>query len=176
MAQSFTDPQAVTILVCVMGVIILLNTVGLIIALEKASRKLELACRQIDQVMAKIRTYSDKAQALLHHLLRAKDHVTGMERTAQSLINNTYDSMVEANQGATQGLEQASSALQVADRRLDLALGQLKKQVTRVDQLVRFPAIQVTALVHGLAAAMREMSRSRQRQPRTHSVEEEDFI
>lgn len=165
-----------TILVWVMAGLILLQTLGIVIAMEIARRKISKTRSTLDHTVEGLVELVHKTQLFLERALPLKERAPELENNLKRLLDATFTGVERADSVTAQGLRAAAQNLEMASRRVDLALAQFVRHTSRISRLVRYPSIQVSAVIQGAAAAFRELSRSKREASTPQPTGEEDFI
>ena len=171
------DIQLISTLLYVLAGLFLLQSIFTIIlyfVLSGKLRKVEDETIKISQRSAgQIRNF----RALLVRINRAFQILPALEKSFTKVLDYAVEKLQVVDEYTESTMQKSVVQIEEIGRKIEVSLKQFNRQTTQVERIIRNPAINASALLHGLVVGFRELFKStRAFQPATHSPEDDAFI
>lgn len=166
--------QALVILLLLM---IFLQTVfvGLLFYhLSKRSEQLNRYFEQRSQQLIAAMTWSRNT---LHRMSKFGENLPAVQRELDRTVTTVSRILHRGDEKAARGLEAARESIRKGGRQVEGTLSRFTRQTSRVQRLVRTPALHVSALLKGGFVAIQQYLKERKAEsPASHVPDKEIFI
>ena len=175
--MTIHDPQLVTILVFWIAGLFLVQTLCLLVFVERVNRRVRRAEKSLVKLSKRASAGLRKTQELLLQVSRVTDRLPSAALEVNNLLETTSVKARQINSIVARDIHLSTVHIEEAGRRIEFALSQLTRQTSKVRKWIRYPSHCVSAIIHGAFTGVRTYTRDPQRgQPATHYPDDEIFI
>lgn len=175
--MTVNDPALLTILVFLIAGLFLVQTLFLLVFVDRVNRRIRKLDRTLVRTSKKISRGIQTANDYVQQLSRTVETLPDVVHRVDGLLDTVVCKLRSFSGRASRDLHWTTSHLEETGRRIELALHQFTRQTSKVRKWIRYPGNWIAAIIHGAFTGVKTYSRdSHRRQPATHYPDDEIFI
>ncbi len=155
--MTITDPTTLTVLVFFMAFLLLVQTLGLLIALALFSSRIQDAEKSMVGLVGVVRRELQEMSTLFGRAVWFREKLPALERQSLRVLDATSSGLAQADQFAADRLHKATVKVDEAGRKLEYGLTQFTRQTTHLTRELRRPTGQLSAVVKGILAGIKAL-------------------
>lgn len=173
--MTIENPQLVTILTLCMAGMLLAQAILFVFVMvrtEQKMREMELAMARLSKLAG---SSLEATREILEKLGWVPEVMTKLDEKIASMFDVMLGGLGKANDGLESGIDRVNQSIDDVSRRVDYGLTLFTRQTSRVRRGVRYPALNFSALMHGIKVGLQTLKGDRPT-PTRSIHDDENFI
>jgi hypothetical protein len=153
--MTFTDPNLTTVLVFCMAGLILIQTIGLVVALVRVTNKARLTEAAVVRITEVVGDRMKEAHQTLEQLAWIQERMPLIEERSNAFIDAAGTRLEQFDARVGETIQKATLRVEESGRKLEYGLAQFNRQTTQLIRDFHYPAGHVAAVLKGVSAGIK---------------------
>lgn len=173
--MTIENPQLVTVLILCMAGMLFAQALLFVFVLVRTEQKM----REMETAMARLSKLAGSSLAATREILEKlgwlPEVMVKLDVKIASMLDAMLHGLGKANDGLEGGIDRVNRSIDDVSRRVDYGLMLFTRQTSRVRRGLRYPALNFSALIHGIKVGLQTLKGER-RTPTRSIHDDENFI